>query len=157
MRRTAAAAVTAVFTVLAAVAAAQPGTPIVSGQAALKLGASQVVYTKASGNIMSSSGFIVATVTFADAKKPQGDHLTISVMTQKAGPVDLNQPMGNGIGYWAGGTIYQYAKGKSQCTLTLTKLGADGIEGTASCPVLNEMQGQRTLAVTDVRFSASTK
>jgi hypothetical protein len=96
MRRLAAAVV--VFSVLAAVAAAQPGTPIASGQAELKLGTSPVVYAKASGSIMSSSGFIVATATFADPKKPQGDHLTISVMTQKAGPVDLNQPMGNGIG-----------------------------------------------------------
>lgn len=155
MRHVALAAV--LLAVLAAPVVAQPGTPVTSGQAAFTLGTSPLVYTKASGSIMNSSGFIVATVTFADPKKPTGDHLTISVMTQKAGTVDLNQPMGNGIGFWRGGTIFQYEKGKSQCTLTVTKLTPDSMEGTASCPVLNQLQGSQTIAVTDVKFSATTK
>jgi hypothetical protein len=143
---------------LAAVpAAAQPGTPVTSGQASFKYGAADIVFDKASGSIMQSSGFVVATVTFAKPDKPNGDHLTISVMIQGPGAVDLNQAMGNGIGYWIGGKILQYEKGKSQCTLTVTKVSATMIEGTADCPLIHEMKGGPAGALTNVKFSASTK
>jgi hypothetical protein len=106
---------------------------------------------------MQSSGFIVGTVTFAKADKPNGDHLTISVMIKGPGDVDLNQPMGNGIGYWRGGKILQYEKGKSQCTLTISKVSGTTIEGTPNCPVIHEMNGGPAGALTNVTFSASTK
>lgn len=136
---------------------AQPGTPIATGQASFVLGDSALTYTRATGSLNESYGFITATVTFADPRQPNGDHLTVSVMAKKPGAVDLDQPMGNGIGYWRGGTIYQYTKGKSQCVLTVTTLTASKIEGTASCPVLNQQNGSGTVALQNVKFSASTK
>lgn len=145
---------------LAAVAApaqAQPGTPVTSGQASFKYGTTDVVFDSASGSIMESAGFIVAMVTFAKATAPSGDHLTISVMIKGPGEVDLTQPMGNGIGYWKGGKILQYEKGKSTCTLTVAKVSGGAIEGTANCPVIHEMSGGPAGALTNVRFSAATK
>lgn len=53
-------------------------------------------------------------------------HATVTapaVRTIDRGAMDLNQPIGNGIGYWRGGEIYQYTKGKSQCVLTVRGLG----------------------------------
>jgi hypothetical protein len=145
------------FAVFAAPAVAQPGTPVKSGQASFRYGTAEVVFDKASGSIMESAGFIVATVTFAKTDKPSGDHLTISVMIKGPGPVDLNQPMGNGIGYWIGGKILQYEKGKSQCTLTVAKVSGALIEGTANCPIIHEMNGGPAGALTNVKFSAATK
>ena len=143
--------------VIAFPASAQPGTPVKSGQASFTLGTAALTYTFATGNISESYGFKVASVTFADKAKPNGDHITISAMIKGPGPVDLNQPMGNGIGYWKSGTIFQYTKGESQCTLTVTNITADLIEGTANCPVLNQMDGSATLSLTNVKFSATTK
>lgn len=136
---------------------AQPGTPVKSGQATFKYGNGDVMFDKASGSIMASSGFFVATVTFAKTDKPGGDHLTISVMIKGPGAVDLNQTMGNGLGYWLGGRILQYEKGKSRCTLTVSSVSATGIEGTADCPVIHEMNGGPAGALTNVKFSAATK
>jgi len=138
-------------------ALAQPGTPVIAGQASLTYANAGVVFEKASGTIMQSSGFFVATVTFAKSNKPRGDHLTISVMITGPGAVDLNQPMGNGIGYWTGGKILQYEKGKSQCTLTVAKISATQIEGTANCPVIHEMNAGPSGALTNVKFSATTQ
>jgi hypothetical protein len=141
----------------AASAAAQPGTPVKSGQASFRYGNADIVFEKATGSIMESAGFIVAMVTFAKADKPSGDHLTISVMVKGPGAVDLNQSMGNGIGYWIGGKILQYEKGKSQCTLTVANVSASMIAGTANCPVIHELNGGPAGALTDVRFSAAAK
>ena len=77
-------------------------------------------------------------------------------MIQKPGPVDLNQPMGNGIDYRLGGTFYTYQKGKSQCTLTVTKLTATSVEGPAECPIINEQGGDRKNSLTSVKFFATT-
>ena len=78
-------------------------------------------------------------------------------MIQKPGVVDLNQPMGNGIGYWKGGTIFSYVKGKSQCTMTVTALTSTSVEGVADCPVINETAGEGKTSLTGVKFSASAK
>jgi hypothetical protein len=88
--------------------------------------------------------------------KPTSDHLGISLMIQKPGPVDLNQPMGNGIGYWKAGAIYSYEKGKSQCTMTVTKLTPNTVEGTAECAVISEQGGSGKSPLTNVKFYATT-
>ncbi len=149
----------AVLAVLAfsAAAQAQPGQPVTTGQTSFTYNGTAVTFDKVSGNINESSGFIMAMITFSKTGKPGSDHLTVSLMTQKAGPVDLNQPMGNGIGYWVGGKIMQYAKGKSQCTMTVSKLTATAIEGTANCPVVTEVAGSATGSLTNVKFSAAVK
>jgi hypothetical protein len=76
-------------------------------------------------------------------------------MIQKPGPVDLNQPMDNSIGYWTGGKIFSYEKGKSQCTMNVTKLTPKSVEGTAECPGVNENFGSGKNSLTAVKFSAS--
>jgi hypothetical protein len=78
-------------------------------------------------------------------------------MIPKAGAVDLNQPMGNGIGLRKGSTLFSYQRGKSKCTMTVTTVSATSVEGTADCPVINEQGGGCTLSLTAVKFSATTK
>jgi hypothetical protein len=140
----------------AAAVAAQPGVPAKTGRATFTFGGKEIVYENVSGNVMQSSGFTTATLTFSKDGKPGGDHLTVSLMVQKPGPVDLNQRFGNGIGFWTGGKIITYEKGKSQCTMTVTRLTATSVEGTADCPVVHEMNGGPAGSLTNVKFSAST-
>jgi hypothetical protein len=136
---------------------AQPGSaPVKRGSASFKFGDTAVQFAKASGTFTQSAGYTVINVSFSADGKPGGDHLGIALMIQKAGPVDLNQPMGNGIGYWKGGAIYSYEKGKSQCTMTVTKLTPSTVEGTAECAIVNEQGGPGRNALTNVRFYATT-
>jgi hypothetical protein len=138
-----------------AVAQGPPGTPLKTGQASFTFGGSQVAYGKVTGSINQSYGFTVAMLTFSADGKPTGDNLIIGLMVQKPGPVDVNQ-MGNGIQHRSKGTIFSYQKGKSQCTISATKLTATSVEGTAECPVVNEVGGSGTGSLTAVKFSAST-
>ena len=149
----------AIFLALAAVVAGQVpgGVPAKAGQASFKFGGTQVTYGQVTGDFRQSYGFNTISLTFSQDGKPGSDHLSISLMIQKPGPVDMNQPMGNGIGYWTGGSIFAFQKGKSQCTMTVTKLTEASVEGTAECPVVNETGGQKTGSLTAVKFSASTK
>jgi hypothetical protein len=135
---------------------AQPGsTPVRRGTASFTFGDTALQFAKASGTFMQSAGYTVITIDFSADGKPASDHLGISLMIQKAGPVDLNQPMGNGIGYWKGGAIYSYQKGKSQCTMTVTKLTGMMVEGTAECAVVNEQGGSGKSSLTNVKFFAT--
>jgi hypothetical protein len=131
------------------------GTPAKTGQVTFNLSGTQMTYDKVAGDFRQSYGFNVVMITFSKTGKPADDHLTISLMMQKPGPVDLNQPMGNGIGVWQGGTAYTFEKGKSQCTMTVSKLTGTAVEGTAECPVVNEVAGQGKKSLTSVKFSAS--
>ncbi len=146
----------AVVAMVAAVQAAQPGTPAKTGRASFTYDGTAVVFEKVTGDFNQSSGFTLANVTFWKDASQRGDHLTVSVMVKNAGPVDLNQPFGNGIGLWTGGKIMSYAKGKSKCTMSLAKLTPTSLEGTAECPVVNETAGAGTGSLTNVKFSAST-
>ena len=136
---------------------AQPGSaPVKRGSASFKFGDTAVQFAKASGTFTQSAGFTVISVNFSADGKPGGDHLGIALMIQKPGPVDLNQPMGNGIGYWKAGAIYSYEKGNSQCTMTVTKLTPNTVEGTAECAVVNEQGGSGKNSLTSVKFYATT-
>ena len=136
---------------------AQPGsTPVRSGTASFTFGDSVVKFAKASGTFTQSAGYTVIMVNFSADGKPTSDHLGISLMIQKPGPVDLNQPMGNGIGYWKAGAIYSYEKGKSQCTMTVTKLTPSTVEGTAECAIVNQQGGSGKNSLTGVKFYATT-
>ncbi len=147
--------VTAALLSFAAVATAQggPGKPAKAGHAALTVGQKKVEFDKVSGSFMSSGGYVVVGLTYGP---PNADHLAISLMVQRPSKVDLDQPFGNGIGYWKGGTIFQYEKRKSKCTLTVTKIIATEVEGTAECPVVNELNGAGVESLTGVKFSAKT-
>ncbi len=136
---------------------AQPGgAPVKRGNASFVFGDSAVKFGKASGTFTQSAGYTVINVSFSADGKPGGDHLGIALMIQKPGPVDLNQPMGNGIGYWKGGAIYSYEKGKSQCAMMVTKLTPSTVEGTAECAVVNEQGGSGRNSLTTVKFFATT-
>ena len=41
--------------------------------------------------------------------------------------------MGNGIGYFTGGKVFDYEKGKSPCTMNVTKLTPTLLQGNAEC------------------------
>jgi hypothetical protein len=134
---------------------AQPGgLPARNGNASFKFGDTPVEYMKVSGTFKQSAGYTVITINFSADGKPASEHLGISLMIQKPGPVDLNQPTGNGIGYWTGGKIFSYEKGKSQCTVTVTKLTPMMVEGTAECAVVNEQGGPGKSSLTNVKFFA---
>jgi hypothetical protein len=135
---------------------AQPGgSPARKGNASFKFGDTPVQYMKVSGTFMQSAGYIVITINFSADRQPASDHLGISLMIQKPGPVDLNQPTGNGIGYWTGGKIFSYEKGKSQCTVIVTKVTRIMVEGTAECAVVNEQGGPGKSSLTNVKFFAT--
>jgi hypothetical protein len=135
---------------------APDGVPAKTGLVHFKLEGSEMTYDKVDGNFSQSFGFSTVTITYTKDGKATSDNLIIGLMMQKPGPVDLNQP-GNGIQYRKAGTIFSYAKGKSQCTMTVTKLSASEMEGTAECPVINEIFGSGKISLTSVKFSASTK
>jgi hypothetical protein len=52
--------------------------------------------------------------------------------------------------------IYSFEKGKSQCSMTITKLTPSTVEGTAECAVVNEQGGSGKSPLTNVRFFATT-
>jgi hypothetical protein len=134
-----------------------PGSiPVKTGHASFKFDNDPIAYNTVKGTFMQSAGFSVITLNFSQDGKPAGDHLGISLMIQKSGPVDLSQPMGNGIGYWKGGKIISYVKGKSNCTMNVTKLTPASVEGSAECPAINENSGSGSHTLTAVSFSAST-
>jgi hypothetical protein len=157
MKATIIAAAVLLSITVAVFAQGPPGSvPAKNGQASFKFDNAPVSFGAVNGTFMQSSGFSVITLNFSKDGKPGSDHLGISLMIQKAGPVDLNQPMGNGIGYWKSGTIISYAKGKSKCTVNVTKLTPTSVEGTAECPAINENSGSGTHSLTGANFSASS-
>ncbi len=127
-----------------------------TGHASFKFGDAQFDYGKVSGFFMQAGGYTSVNVLFSKDGDQAADRLAIGLMIQKPGPVDMNQPMGNSIDYRAGGTFYTYQKGKSQCTVTVTKLTATSVEGTAECAVVNEQGGDRKSSLTNVKFFASS-
>jgi hypothetical protein len=140
-----------------AAAQAPPGTPAKSGKATFTFNGAALAYETVDGTFNQSYGYTTIGLSFTkDAKTGSSTHLSINLMVQGPGKVDLNQPFGNGIGMWWNGTIYSYEKGKSACTVTLSKVSATEVEGTADCPKLNEMNGSRTATLRNVTFSART-
>lgn len=127
-----------------------------NGRASFKFGDAQFEYGKVSGFFMQMGGYTSVNILFSKDGDPAADRLAIGLTIQKAGPVDMNQPMGSSIDYRVGGTFYTYQRGKSQCTVTVTKLTATTVEGTAECPVVNEQGGSGKSSLTGVKFFATT-
>jgi hypothetical protein len=146
--------------VLASPAPAQPGppgTPVKAGQATLTFNGAALKFEHVSGAFKQSYGFTTIELNFSkDAKTAGGTHLSINVMVQEPGKVDLTQAFGNGIGMWWKSTIFAYEKGKSTCAVVLTKVSATEVEGTAECPTLNELHGSGTASLRNVKFFART-
>jgi hypothetical protein len=138
-------------------AQAPPGTPAKTGQASFSFGGVPSAFDKVDGTFNKSYGFNTINLTYNKTGKPGvGDHLSISLMIQKAGPVNMKQP-GNGIGFWKGGAIFTSDNPKSQCTMNVTQISDTSVEGTAECAPINELNGAGTSTLKSVKFSASTK
>ena len=146
--------------VLASPAPAQPGppgTPVKGGQTTFTFNGAALKFEHVTGTFNQPYGYTTLGLNFSkDAKTAAGTHLSINVMVQGPGKVDLTQAFGNGIGMWWKGTIYTYEKGKSACTVVLTKVSATEVEGTAECPTLNELHGSGTASLRNVKFAART-
>lgn len=148
------------FLALASPAPAQPGPPgrpVKAGQATFTFNGAALKFEHVTGTFNQSYGSTAIGLNFSkDAKTAGGTHLSINVMVQEPGKVDLTQAFGNGIGMWWKNTIYTYEKGKSTCAVVLTKVSATEVEGTAECPTLNELHGNGTASLRSVKFVART-
>ena len=79
-------------------------------------------------------------------------------MYQAPGKVDLDSAFSmSGIGMFSDGDVSRFTKGKSKCTITLSKATATEVEGTADCPLLHNIEGEVMPPLTNLGFSATIK
>jgi hypothetical protein len=79
-------------------------------------------------------------------------------MYQAPGKVDLESAFSmSGIGMFSDGDVSRFTKGKSKCTITLSKASATEVEGTADCPLLHNIAGEVMPPLTGLTFSATVK
>jgi hypothetical protein len=135
------------------------GTAVKSGQAAVKFAGKDVAFAYVEGGFQQMQGFTMATLVFRPDAKSKGEpHLNITVMYQAPGKVDLDSAFSlSGIGMFADGDVAGFTKGKSKCTITLTKATPTELEGTAECPLVHNIEGAVMPALTVQRFSASVR
>jgi hypothetical protein len=143
---------------LPALAQGYEGTPAKSGQAIVIFGGEDLAFTAVEGSFQQMQGFTIATLVFKQGPKVGSTHLNLTLMYQGPGKVDLaSQFSTSGLGMFADGDVARYTKGKSTCTITLTKATATEVEGTAECPLLHNISGEKMPPLSVTRFSASTK
>jgi hypothetical protein len=151
----------AVILALPAAALAQKyeGTAVKSGQAAVRFADKDLAFAYVEGGFQQMQGFTMATLVFRPEAKSKGDpHLNITVMYQAPGRVDLDSAFStSGIGMFHDGDVARFTKGKSKCTITLTKATPTEVEGTAECPLLHNIQGTVMPALTVRKFAAAVK
>jgi hypothetical protein len=139
-------------------AAQRPGppgsVPAKAGSATLSFGDRDLAFDTVTGTFTESHGLVVIALVYKKAGETENNHLNVNLMVQGPGPVNLDAPFGNGIGLWWNGDIHSYTKGKSQCTMTLTKATAREVEGTANCDLVHQMNGAPSGALRNVKFSA---
>jgi hypothetical protein len=104
-------------------------------------------------------GFTLATLVFKpNLKSTANTHLNLTLMYQAPGKVDLDSAFSmSGIGMFSDGDVSRFTKGKSTCTITLTKATATALEGTAECPLLHNIEREVMPPLSNVRFSARIK
>jgi hypothetical protein len=149
-----------ILAVPAAVLAQQyEGVAVKSGQATAKHAGKDFVFTYAEGGFQQVSGFTMATIVFKlDAKSKVNTHLNLTLMYQAPGKIDLDGKFSmSGLGMFMDGDVARFTKGKSQCTITLTKATPTEVEGTADCPLLHNISGEVMPALTVQKFSATVK
>jgi hypothetical protein len=79
-------------------------------------------------------------------------------MYQAPGKVDLDSAFStSGLSMFHDGDVARFTKGKSRCTITLTKATPTELEGTADCPLLHNIGGTVMPALTVQKFSAAVK
>jgi len=135
------------------------GTPAKTGQASFKFRSQDLAFKFVEGGFKQIQSFTMATLIFRSEPKPKlNTHLNITLMYQAPGKVDLEGSFSmSGIGMFWDGSYSGYSKGKSKCTITLTKATPTEVEGTAECPLLHDETGEVGTPLTSVKFSATTK
>lgn len=135
------------------------GVPAKTGRAAFKFGSQDLTYDFVEGGFQQIQGFTMATLIFKpEAKLKQSMHLNLTLMYQAPGKVDLQGPFSlSGISMFGDGSVSRFTKGKSKCTITLTKATPTEVEGTADCPLLHDISGEEAIPVTAAKFRATTK
>jgi hypothetical protein len=135
------------------------GVPVKSGQASFTFNGKDLAFSHVDGGFQQIQGFTMATVVFRpEAKSSANTHLNIVVMYQAPGRVDLDGAFSmNGISMFWDGEVSRFTKGKSKCTITLTKATATELEGTADCPLMHSIAGEVMPGLSRVTFSAGTR
>jgi hypothetical protein len=135
------------------------GVPVKSGHVSFKFDARDRTYNFVEGGLQQIQGFTNATLVFQSEPKPKENmHLNLTLMYQAPGKVDLEGPFSaSGIAMFWGSSVSRYTKGKSKCTITLTKATPTEVEGTADCPLLHDNFGELGKPLTNVKFYATTK
>ena len=135
------------------------GAAVKSGQAALRFAGKDLAFAHVEGGFQQMQGFTMATLVFKPNAKSKGDpHLNIVVMYQAPGKVDLDSAFSSsGLSMFHDGDVARFTKGKSRCTITLTKATPTELEGTADCPLLHSIGGAVMPALTVQKFSATVK
>jgi hypothetical protein len=135
------------------------GVAVQSGQATFRFAGKDLAFSTVEGGFQQLQGFTLATLVFRPApKSKENAHLNLTLMYQAPGRVDLDAAFSvSGLGMFADGDVARFTKGKSKCTITLTKATATELEGTAECPLLHNIEGDVMPPLTNVKFSATVK
>jgi hypothetical protein len=144
---------------LPAVAQNYEGVAVKSGQAAFRFAGKDLTFTYVEGSFQQVQGFTLATLVYRPAAKTKvNTHLNLTLMYNAPGKVDLEGRFSmSGIGMFSDGDVSGYTKGKSNCTITITKGTATEVEGTAECPLLHNIEGKVMPPLTGLNFSAAVK
>jgi len=144
---------------LPALAQNYEGVPAKTGHATFAFGSQVLTYNYVEGGFQQLQGFTTATLVFKpEVKFKPSAHLNLTLMYQAPGKVDLDGAFSlSGVSMFWDGSVNRFTKGKSNCTITLTKATPTEVEGTADCPLLHEISGEVGTPLTKVKFSATTK
>lgn len=135
------------------------GVPAKTGRASFRFGSQELTFNFVEGGFQQMQGFTTATLIFKpEAKLSQSMHLNFTLVYQAPGKVDLEGPFSlSGISMFLDGSASRFTKGKSKCTITLTKATPTEVEGTANCPLLHDISGEEGTPLTAAKFHATTK
>lgn len=135
------------------------GVPAKTGHVSFKFGAQALTYTYVEGGFQQMQGFTMATLVFKTQAKPkENTHLNLTLMYKAPGKLDLDGTFSiGGLGMFSNDSVSGFTKGKSKCTIILTKATPTEVEGTADCPLLHNIEGEVGTPVTGVKFYATTK
>jgi hypothetical protein len=135
------------------------GTPAKTGQVSLKYGTQDLSFKFVEGGFQQMQSFTMATLVFKpEAKAPRALHLNISLMYQAPGKLDMDGQFSmNGVSMFQDGDVSRFTKGKSKCTITLTKATPTEVEGILDCPFLHDISGKVAMPLSNVKFYATTK
>ena len=135
------------------------GVPAKAGGATFKFGTQDLTYNFVEGGFKQVQGSTTATLIFKpEAKLKQSMHLNLTLTYQGPGKVALDGPFSlSGISMFGEDSVSRFTKGKSKCTITLTKATPNEVEGTADCPLLHDISGEEATPVTSAKFHATTR